>query len=244
MKTWIACFWLALAPAAFAQDAIWPPAEAQRAEVNVLVVRHALNACGDLQCALTEQGDAQATALAQIVAQARAAGLQVQGVFASSACRTILTATPTANEANLPVLAYPARDTAPVCGYLGQGAEFPRPTAAQRPAAGLGYAIAPASSRTALQDVIAQAADRSHRRTQLYIVVDHSNFVCTWLTRFGAPESDYAGECNAEGLQLTDYSDAYWLYDTDRGAGAAWRVKHVENAFSAGADDPAAPVAH
>jgi hypothetical protein len=235
LKCWLGSLCLTFAVPAFAQEVVLPPAEAGRADINVLVVRHAQNACGDLQCALTERGQAQASALARLVARAREAGLQLAGVYASSACRTIQTATPTANDAALPVLAYPARDAAPVCGYLGAGDEITRPGPELRPVAGLGYAMGPATTRVALMDEIARAAEVPHRRALLYVIVDHSNFVCTWFARFGAPEADYAGECGEDGLDQSDFADIYWLYDTDRGPGAAWRLRHYEDAFDVAA---------
>lgn len=240
MKYWLISLWLAMAPTAVAQvrDIALPPAEARDAEVHVMLVRHAYPACGDLDCTLTDEGFAQAAELALHAARARAAGLELVGVFSSSTCRTVLTATPSANDADLPVLAYPASDTLGVCGFLGPNEAMQRPTAAQRPNAGLGYAMAPAATRTALMDAIAQSAERAHRRRLLYIVVDHSNFVCTWFARFNVPEGDYAGECSENGLALTDYADIYWLYDTDRGPGEAWRMRHFENAFDRGIPNP------
>ena len=226
-----------------AQDAVvLLPPEVAQAEAHILLVRHAYNECGDLQCDLTKEGYRQADEFARIVSElSEAGGFEVAGVFASSACRTVLTVTPVADDAGLPVQAYPASGDAPLCAYLGDGDGLLRPDPDKRPDHGVTIGEGAAVSRVRLIETAAAYASRGDAdasRPRVYLVADHSNYVCEWAKSLNVPVSDYSHDCGERGLEHTDFADIYWLYDSIPGAGAGWRMMHFENAFDRGRPNP------
>lgn len=233
---------LLMAAPAGAQNSVYMmPPEVGLADAHVLVVRHAYNECGALDCDLTKEGYRQADELARILGELRRrGGLELDAVVASSACRTVLTVTPAADDAGLPVQAYHATGDAPLCAYQGDGDELLRPDPGKRPDHGVTLAEGLAQSRQTVIDA-AQAAAESGGGPDaplVYLVGDHSNFVCGWAAALGVPETDYNHDCGERGLAHTDFADIYWIYDSQPGAGAAWRLLHFENAFDRGRPNP------
>ncbi|GAB4531276.1 MAG: hypothetical protein Tsb0010_12720 [Parvularculaceae bacterium] len=236
-----AAIWLAAAPAQ-AQDAVYVmPPEVGTADAHILVVRHAYNECGALDCDLTEEGYRQAAELARILGELRTrGGLELDAVVASSACRTVLTVTPAANDAGLPVQAYHASGDAPLCSFQGDGDGFERPGPDRRPVHGVTLAEGLARSRQTVIEAAQEAAESGGGEDAPFVVLvgDHSNYVCGWAAALGVPESDYSHDCGEEGLEHTDFADIYWIYDSQPGEGAAWRLMHFENAFDRGVPNP------
>jgi broad specificity phosphatase PhoE len=219
-----------------------PPEAAEKAGMHIVLVRHAYALCSDLQCSLTPEGFAQAGELALLLQNL--SGLEVgdiRGFYASSACRTVLTVTPAADAARRPVIAYPANEDAALCDYRGKapGETFPDDSA--RPTMGISFEPAQFESREALQEQLSEAAGqaKSGDKAPIYLIADHSNYICAWLEALGVPETDFAHDCSAEGLEHTDFADIYWAYAlVEENGQVQWRMHHLENAFDRGIPNP------
>ncbi|MEZ5920009.1 MAG: histidine phosphatase family protein [Parvularculaceae bacterium] len=218
---------------ALASAAGAPAVAPKDSDASIVLVRHALKECSGMQCDLKKKGHEQAARLGKITATLRAAGMTLGGVYSSSACRTVLTVTPAADEAGLPVNEYEPRDGLGYCAFPGPGdlAES-RPSEAMRPKAGVTEGEGLSASRDALIAVIKAKAENAPDG-DFALVADHSNYVCDWFRALGVDPNSYANECVTKDgwLAETDYGDIYWLYDAKKGEGADWRLIVLEDAF-------------
>jgi Histidine phosphatase superfamily (branch 1) len=140
------------------KDLILPPPISVGSKFHIVFVRHAYPACSDLQCNLNDEGHRQAKELSRFIDTAQTADVAIVGIYASSACRTVLTVAPTANQFDLTVRAFPARAGMPICGFLGDGDDLERPAPSLLPSAGIAYAEAATKSRQALYEKLADDA--------------------------------------------------------------------------------------
>lgn len=219
---------IALAAAASA-----PVVAPKDSDASIVLVRHALKACSGMQCDLTKEGHEQAARLGKITATLRGIGMTLGGVYSSSACRTVLTVTPAANEAGLPVNEYEPGKGRSYCAFAGAGdPSEARPGVEMRPKAGVTEGQGDSASRAMLIEAMKAKAEKDGAG-EFALVADHSNYVCEWFRALGVVPESYASECLTKDgwLDDSDYGDIYWLYDAKKGKGADWRLIVLEDAF-------------